>query len=110
MEGNDDVGEESTFSHGGEPAGSPVVACGPADGAGRVGGAFELVVGAGRFCYVTYARTRTHTSSARNPGGEENVPVCGTPANGRVHRAGRGREGAARSRFAAPRPRRPPTH
>jgi len=43
MEGNDDVGEESTFSHCGESDGSPVAACGPADGAGRVGGAFELV-------------------------------------------------------------------
>jgi hypothetical protein len=41
MEGNDDVGEDSTFSHCGEPDGSPVAACGPADGAGRVGGAFE---------------------------------------------------------------------
>jgi len=46
MEGKDDVGEESTFSHCGEPDGSPVpvAVCGPADGAGRVGGAFELVV------------------------------------------------------------------
>jgi hypothetical protein len=52
MEGNDDVGEESTFSHCGEPAGSPVAACGPADGAERVGGAFELVVCGGRFCHV----------------------------------------------------------
>ena len=52
MEGNDDVGEESTFSHCGEPAGSPDAACGPADGAERVGGAFELVVCGGRFCHV----------------------------------------------------------
>jgi hypothetical protein len=42
MEGNDDVGEESTVSH-----------CGESEGAGRVGGTFELV-DRGRF----YVRVR----------------------------------------------------
>lgn len=48
MEGKDDVGE-SMLSHGGESDGSPVLACWPAGGAGRVGGAFELVDG-GKLC------------------------------------------------------------
>jgi len=48
MEGKDDVGE-STHSHGGESDGSPVLACWPAGGAVRVGGAFELV-DRGKFC------------------------------------------------------------
>jgi hypothetical protein len=51
MDGKDDVGEEKTFSHGGESDGSPVLACRPADGARRVGSAFEAV-GRGRFCYM----------------------------------------------------------
>ncbi len=42
MEGKDDVGEESTCSHGGE-SDVRVLACGLVDGAGRVTGAFELV-------------------------------------------------------------------
>jgi hypothetical protein len=49
MEGNDDVGER-TLSHGGESDGSPALA-----GAGRVGGAFELV-DPGKFCYATQGR------------------------------------------------------
>jgi len=57
VEGKDDVGEESTCSHGGESDGWPVLACRPVnDGAGRVTGAFELV-DIGRFCCVYYAWT-----------------------------------------------------
>jgi hypothetical protein len=52
IEGNDDVGE-STLSHGGESDGSPVLAAG---GAGRVGGASELM-DRGKFCCV---RTDIH--------------------------------------------------
>jgi hypothetical protein len=59
MDGNEDVGDEGTFSHCGESVGSLVVApgCGPepADGAERCARAFELVViggGCGWFCYV----------------------------------------------------------
>ncbi len=53
MDGKDDVGEEKTFSHGGGSDGSPVLACRPADGAERVGGAFEAVGrNRGRFCYM----------------------------------------------------------
>jgi hypothetical protein len=57
IEGKDDVGE-STLSHVGESDGSPVLACWPAGGAGRVGGAFELV-DRGKFCYVRADTTNT---------------------------------------------------
>jgi len=50
MEGKDDVGE-FMLSHGGESDGSPVLACWPTGGAGRVGGGFELV-DCGKFCHV----------------------------------------------------------
>lgn len=60
MEGKDDVGE-STLSHGGESDGSPVLACWPAGGAVRVGGAFELV-DRGKFCYVR--STHGHNTKA----------------------------------------------
>ena len=61
MDGNEDVGDEGTFSHCGESLGSLLVApgCGgpePADGAERCARAFELELvvgcGCGWFCYV----------------------------------------------------------
>jgi hypothetical protein len=53
MEGKDDVGE-SMLPHGGESDGSPVLACWPSGGAGRVWGAFELV----DRCYVRTDNTK----------------------------------------------------
>lgn len=71
MEGKDDVGE-STLSHGGESDGSPVLACEPAGGVGRVGGTFELV-DRGKFCNVrmdtTQSRTNTRHQHKRRRGG-----------------------------------------
>ena len=98
MEGKDDVGE-STLSHGGESDGSPVLVCGPAGGAGRVGGAFELV-DRGKSCFARdTAQHKTgekkiataYTSSARKREEQEGknrkekgtLPVWGNhpPAN-----------------------------
>ena len=111
MEGNDDVGEESTFSH-----------CGESDGAGRVGGAFALV-DCGRFCYVCMQHKEgiVRTRGGKKGGKGKDAPVCGTlaaNANARLHRCGRAVRGrvrcwcwaGARSRSAALSPTaRPPT-
>lgn len=95
MEGKDDVGE-STLSHGGESEGSPVLACGSADGAGRVGGAFELV-DRGKFCYVRadttqsrrekkVAHTRCHQHERIiGKGKKRTLPVSGDPGDAKAH-------------------------
>lgn len=105
MEGKDDVGE-SMLSHGGESDGSPVLACWPSGGAGRVWGAFELV----DRCYVRTDTTQKqarkkstqYTSSARNERkrggvekGKRTVPVWGNlpAANEHPHSHGHSRQG-----------------
>lgn len=66
MEGKDDVGE-GMLSHGGESSRSPVLDCWPAGGAGRVGGAFELV-DRGKFCYVRSRHGDNHKSRREKKG------------------------------------------
>jgi hypothetical protein len=113
MDGKDDVGE-STLSQGGESDGSP-------GGAGRVGGAFELV-DRGKLCYVREKGSSIHVISTKAAEEGKNrlgkgkkkgtLPVWGHHPPAKAHSRRHSRRGRAHLHRSAESslPTRPPIH